>query len=98
MLLMGAASKSKDQKSLYLMADELSFEPYAIVLPRGDSDFRLAVNTGLSQLYDSGQIQQIFGNRWAGTSRRIVSSTKRRYSMSLNRSEDAGRMICTRYE
>lgn len=63
MLLIGAASASKDQKSLYLMADELSFEPYAIVLPRGDSDFRLAVNTGLSQLYDSGEIQQIFG-RW----------------------------------
>ncbi|MGH8640279.1 MAG: amino acid ABC transporter substrate-binding protein [Burkholderiales bacterium] len=63
MLLVGAASKSKDQKALYLMADELSFEPYAIVLPRGDSDFRLAVNTGLSQLYDSNEIQQIFG-RW----------------------------------
>jgi ABC-type amino acid transport substrate-binding protein len=65
MLLVGAASQSKDQKSLYLMADELSFEPYAIVLPRGDSDFRLAVNTGLSQLYDSNEIQKIFG-RWFG--------------------------------
>lgn len=63
MLLIGAASKAKDQKALYLMGDELSFEPYAIVLPRGDSDFRLAVNTGLSQLYDSNEIQQIFG-RW----------------------------------
>jgi glutamate/aspartate transport system substrate-binding protein len=65
MLLIGAASKSKDQKALYLMADELSFEPYAIVLPRGDSDFRLAVNTGLSQLYDSGEIGPIFG-KWFG--------------------------------
>src|SRR5688572_25821588 len=65
MLLIGAASKAKDQKSLYLMPDELSFEPYGIVLPRGDSDFRLAVNTGLSQLYDSGEIQQIFG-KWFG--------------------------------
>jgi glutamate/aspartate transport system substrate-binding protein len=65
MLLIGAASKAKDQKSLYLMPDELSFEPYGIVLPRGDSDFRLAVNTGLSQLYDSGEIQQIFGKWFA---------------------------------
>jgi glutamate/aspartate transport system substrate-binding protein len=65
MLLVGAASKSKDQKSLFMMPDELSFEPYAIVLPRGDSDFRLAVNTGLSQLYESGEIQQIFG-KWFG--------------------------------
>jgi ABC-type amino acid transport substrate-binding protein len=65
MLLIGAASKAADQKSLYLMADELSFEPYAIVLPRGDSDLRLAVNTGLSQLYDSGEIGRIFG-KWFG--------------------------------
>lgn len=65
MLLIGSASKSKDQKSLYLMSDELSFEPYAIVLPRGDSDFRLAVNTGLSKLYDSNEIQQIFGKWFA---------------------------------
>jgi glutamate/aspartate transport system substrate-binding protein len=65
MLLLGAASKSKDQKGLYLMSDELSFEPYGIVLPRGDADFRLAVNTGLSQLYDSGEIGQIFG-KWFG--------------------------------
>jgi glutamate/aspartate transport system substrate-binding protein len=65
MLLIGAASKSKEQKALYLMADELSFEPYGIVLPRGDSDFRLAVNTGLSQLYDSGEIGPIFG-KWFG--------------------------------
>jgi ABC-type amino acid transport substrate-binding protein len=65
MLLLGAASKAADQKSLFLMGDELSFEPYAIVLPRGDSDFRLAVNTGLSQLYDSGEIGPIFG-KWFG--------------------------------
>jgi glutamate/aspartate transport system substrate-binding protein len=65
MLLVGAASKSKDQKALYLMADELSYEPYGIVLPRGDADFRLAVNTGLSQLYESGEIRRIFG-RWFG--------------------------------
>jgi len=65
MLLLGAADKAKDQKSLFLMGDELSYEPYGIVLPRGDSDFRLAVNTGLSQLYDSGEIQQVFG-KWFG--------------------------------
>lgn len=65
MLLLGVGSKSKDSKSLYLMADELSFEPYGIVLPRGDSDFRLAVNAGLSRLYDSGEIERIFG-KWFG--------------------------------
>ena len=65
MLLLGAASKSKDSKALFLLPDELSFEPYGIVLPRGDSDFRLAVNTGLARLYESGEIEKIFG-KWFG--------------------------------
>ena len=65
MLLLGAAARAGDPKSLYMMGDELSYEPYGIVLPRGDSDFRLAVNAGLSQLYDSGEIQQVFG-KWFG--------------------------------
>jgi ABC-type amino acid transport substrate-binding protein len=65
MLLLGAARNAKDQKSLFLMPDQLSFEPYGIVLPRGDSDFRLAVNAGLAQLYRSGEIMEIFG-RWFG--------------------------------
>lgn len=63
LLLVGAASKARDQKSLTLLPDELSFEPYGIVLPRGDAAFRLAVNTGLSQIYGSGEIVEIFG-RW----------------------------------
>jgi len=65
LLLVGAASKAKDQKSLSLLPDELSFEPYGIVLPRGDAAFRLAVNTGLSRIYGSGEITEIFG-RWFG--------------------------------
>jgi len=65
LLLVGAAGKAKDQKSLALLPDELSFEPYGIALPRGDAGFRLAVNTGLSQLYGSGEIGEIFG-RWFG--------------------------------
>lgn len=65
LLLLGVASKAKDQKSLAILADELSFEPYGIVLPRGDADFRLAVNSALSQIYGSGEITEIF-NRWFG--------------------------------
>lgn len=63
LLLVGAADKAKDQKSLTLLPDDLSFEPYGIVLPRGDAAFRLAVNTGLSRIYGSGEIVEIFG-RW----------------------------------
>ena len=35
-----------DPKSMRLLPDDLSIEPYAIVLPRGDWAMRLAVNTG----------------------------------------------------
>jgi ABC-type amino acid transport substrate-binding protein len=63
LLLVGAASKAKDPASLKLLQDELSFEPYGIALPRGDAAFRLAVNTGLAQIYGSDEIGEIFG-RW----------------------------------
>jgi ABC-type amino acid transport substrate-binding protein len=64
-LLIGLAGKAKDPKSLALLSDALSFEPYAIALPRGDWQMRLAVNTALSQIYRSGAIGEIFG-RWFG--------------------------------
>jgi ABC-type amino acid transport substrate-binding protein len=38
-------------------------EPYGIALPRGDSNFRLAVNTGLARIYGTGEIVEIF-SRW----------------------------------
>src|SRR5262252_1300779 len=64
-LLFAMAPKAKDPKAITMLMQDLSFEPYAIVLPRGDDDLRLAVNTGLAQIYRSGQIADIFG-RWFG--------------------------------
>jgi len=64
-LLIGLASKAKDPKAMALLTDALSFEPYAIALPRGDWQMRLAVNTALSQIYRSGAIGEIYG-RWFG--------------------------------
>jgi ABC-type amino acid transport substrate-binding protein len=43
-----------------MLPENLSYEPYAIVLPRGDWAFRIAVNKGLSQLYASPQILEIY--------------------------------------
>jgi ABC-type amino acid transport substrate-binding protein len=42
-LLVGLAGKVKDPSQYELLADDLGFEPYGIVLPRGDASFRLAV-------------------------------------------------------
>ena len=65
LLLIGAAVKAKDPGALSLLSDHLSFEPYGIVLPRNDSALRLAVNTGLAQVYGGQEIVEIF-RRWFG--------------------------------
>ena len=64
-LLIGAGSKAKDPKSLVLLPEDLSFEPYAIALPRGDAGLRLAVNTALGHIYREGEIASIF-SKWFG--------------------------------
>jgi glutamate/aspartate transport system substrate-binding protein len=58
LLLIGA--QNDDTSSYKVLSENLSYEPYAIALPRGDSTFRLAVNRGLSQLYSSPQILDIY--------------------------------------
>ena len=65
LLLVGAVAKAKDAKALTLLAEQLSIEPYGIALPRGDAALRLAVNSALSQIYASGEIEEIF-KRWFG--------------------------------
>lgn len=65
-LLMGMAGKAKDAKSLAILDDDLALEGYAIALPRGDPGLRLAVNTGLSRIYKSAAISEIY-NSWFGS-------------------------------
>jgi len=64
-ILIGLALTSKDPTKLALAEPYLSYEPYGLMLRRGDADFRLAVNRVLSQLYRSGQIYPIY-ERWFG--------------------------------
>jgi len=64
-LLVGLAGKAKDPKALALLADPLSYEPYAIVLPRGDWAMRQAVDAALSQIYKSSALPDIYA-RWFG--------------------------------
>ena len=61
LLLIGA--KFTDPKAIRLLPDDLSIEPYAIVLPRGDWALRLAVNTALANIIRGGEITFIF-NTW----------------------------------
>jgi ABC-type amino acid transport substrate-binding protein len=64
-LLVGLASQAKDPKSLALLVDALSYEPYAIALPRGDWAMKQAVDAALAQIYRSSAIAEIY-SRWFG--------------------------------
>ncbi len=64
-ILVGLALTAKDPAKLRLGEQYFSYEPYGLMLRRGDPDFRLAVNRVLSRLYRSDQIFEIFG-KWFG--------------------------------
>jgi glutamate/aspartate transport system substrate-binding protein len=63
--LVGMAVQGNNVGKFVLLTEELSFEPYAMVLPRGDAALRLEVNRALTQVYQSGDIENIFG-QWFG--------------------------------
>jgi len=65
MVLIGVVLTSKTQGAFKLLEEDFSVEPYALALPRGDHDFRLAVNRVLARLYRSGEIQKIY-EQWLG--------------------------------
>jgi len=62
----GIDGRGSNATQYTLVADDLSFEPYAIVLPRGDASFRVAVNRGLSEIYRSTEIVEIFRGAFGG--------------------------------
>ena len=59
-MLMGMGNKVKDATLYEMLPDDIGYIPYAITLPLGASDLRLAVNRALSQIYDSDAIGEIF--------------------------------------
>jgi glutamate/aspartate transport system substrate-binding protein len=61
LLLVG--TQMQHPEAFVMLPDDLSVEPYAITLPRGDWALRLAVNSGLAQAYRSGQIIGVF-KKW----------------------------------
>jgi glutamate/aspartate transport system substrate-binding protein len=63
--LVGLIAVSKEPTKFALLLQDLSYEPYAFALPRGDSAFRLQVNKALTQVYVSGDIETIF-MQWLG--------------------------------
>jgi ABC-type amino acid transport substrate-binding protein len=65
LLLLALAPMAKDRAAFTILDDSLSIEPYAIVLPRGESALRIEVNSALARIYRGDAIVDIY-NRWFG--------------------------------
>jgi ABC-type amino acid transport substrate-binding protein len=65
-ILVFLAQQSAAPDKLLLADNYLTIEPYALALPHGDEDFRLAVDRALSHIYRSGEIAQIFATTFGG--------------------------------
>lgn len=64
-ILMGLVTSSSNPRQFALLDRYLSYEPYALMLRRGDPEFRLAVNRTLARLYRTGEVLEIY-RRWFG--------------------------------
>jgi glutamate/aspartate transport system substrate-binding protein len=63
--LTALALLARDASRMALVAEDLSYEPYALALPRNDSAYRLEVNKALTQVYMGGEIEMIY-TQWLG--------------------------------
>lgn len=62
-LLFGLIAKAKNPADYAVVGRFLSFDPYALMLPRDDSAFRLLVNKTLAGLFRSGEIEKLY-DKW----------------------------------
>jgi ABC-type amino acid transport substrate-binding protein len=58
LIVLAAGSPQSD--ALKLLDEDFSVEPYAFGIPRGDYEYRLAVNRVLARLYRSGEIRAVY--------------------------------------
>ena len=65
LLLAGLLATARDPAKLKLSGEYFSYEPYALMLRRGDNSFQAEVNRTLSRLYRSGLVQ--IYERWFGS-------------------------------
>jgi ABC-type amino acid transport substrate-binding protein len=77
-ILIGLAMTSKDPTKWAIADQYFSYEPYGLILRRGDPDFRLAVNRVLARLYRSGEIIPVY-ERWFGSFERTSNLLQAMY-------------------
>jgi glutamate/aspartate transport system substrate-binding protein len=59
-LVLLALAQAANMRDYAVLPDDLLFEPFAIMLPRGDWRFRLAVNTALAREFRSGAVVALY--------------------------------------
>lgn len=64
-VLIGLVLMAKDMETFGVSPNFFSFEPFALAVRRNDADFRLVADSALSQLYRTGQINEIY-RKWFG--------------------------------
>jgi glutamate/aspartate transport system substrate-binding protein len=64
-MIVGQVLRSEDAARYTISSDVFSFEPYALMLSRGDTDFRLVVDRALANLYRTARIRRIYHD-WFG--------------------------------
>jgi len=63
--LVGTFLRGGGAEGLGVIGEDLSYEPYAIVVKKGDADMRLMVDRTLAQIYRTGEIESVY-TRWLG--------------------------------
>lgn len=65
-MLIGQVFRNENAQNQYALTKSvLSFEPYALMVPRGDTDFRLVADKALAALYRSAKIRRLY-HTWFG--------------------------------
>jgi ABC-type amino acid transport substrate-binding protein len=65
LMLIGQVVRSKERSSYSISRDVFSYEPYALMLARGDTDFRLVADRALATLYSTARIRRLYHD-WIG--------------------------------
>jgi len=59
-LLYGLIEKARNPEDYEVVGEFLSYDPYALMVPKDDSDYRLLVNRTLVDLFRSGEFHEIY--------------------------------------
>lgn len=64
-LLHGLIAKSRTPEDFVVVGDFLSYDPYALMVPRNESDFELVGKRAMAELFRTGEIDTIY-ETWFG--------------------------------